>query len=330
MAKPPAGYSLQRGAYFTADGQGPYSWNGVSMQLIGATAAGGSGGWGSDRTAGTFALDAASGEYVVATETIDGIPWTVGRDLLGREVLRQWGSGGLSRAIDYSLGGGVASGNVIVHGNEVWVPSSAMATLKTQLTALGSAAAGAPRFYVYDYFGSRGLVVEWNYIDACFRPICSGMAMVYSNLTPVVGVNPGSAESAALFTFAFPAWLRGPQGQWKIKTFSGYSGVTSGSETKKPEVKLNGTTLGNITSNANSLTVKMAIDLDATSATAFLSAPATSGIGADAFGQSSGAPNAAWSIPAGTDLTFTMTETIQTGASVTRTSYYMRVFYSHP
>lgn len=36
MAKPPAGYSRQIGAYFTADGQGPYSWDGTSMSLLGS------------------------------------------------------------------------------------------------------------------------------------------------------------------------------------------------------------------------------------------------------------------------------------------------------
>lgn len=35
MSAPPAGYSIQRGAYFTADGQGPYAWDGLSMQLLG-------------------------------------------------------------------------------------------------------------------------------------------------------------------------------------------------------------------------------------------------------------------------------------------------------
>ncbi len=33
-ASPPAGYTLQDGAYFTADGQGPYAWDGSTMQLL--------------------------------------------------------------------------------------------------------------------------------------------------------------------------------------------------------------------------------------------------------------------------------------------------------
>ncbi len=31
---PPAGYTLQDGAYFTADGEGPYAWDGAVMTLI--------------------------------------------------------------------------------------------------------------------------------------------------------------------------------------------------------------------------------------------------------------------------------------------------------
>jgi hypothetical protein len=32
--KPPAGYTFQDGAYFTDDGQGPYTWDGSVMTLI--------------------------------------------------------------------------------------------------------------------------------------------------------------------------------------------------------------------------------------------------------------------------------------------------------
>jgi hypothetical protein len=52
---------------------------------------GGGGGWGSDRTAGDFELDEYSGEWLPTDETIDGIPWLIGRDLEGREVLRGQG-----------------------------------------------------------------------------------------------------------------------------------------------------------------------------------------------------------------------------------------------
>ena len=38
MAKPPAGFSIQKGRYFTADGQGPYVWNGTTMVLVGTSA----------------------------------------------------------------------------------------------------------------------------------------------------------------------------------------------------------------------------------------------------------------------------------------------------
>lgn len=31
---PPAGYAFQDGAYFTDDGQGPYAWDGTTMTLI--------------------------------------------------------------------------------------------------------------------------------------------------------------------------------------------------------------------------------------------------------------------------------------------------------
>ena len=31
---PPAGYHAQDGAYFTADGQGPYAWDGTTMTLL--------------------------------------------------------------------------------------------------------------------------------------------------------------------------------------------------------------------------------------------------------------------------------------------------------
>ena len=31
---PPAGYTFQAGGYFTTDGQGPYRWDGTSMTLI--------------------------------------------------------------------------------------------------------------------------------------------------------------------------------------------------------------------------------------------------------------------------------------------------------
>lgn len=33
---PPSGYSFQDGAYFTDDGQGPYSWDGATMTLLGS------------------------------------------------------------------------------------------------------------------------------------------------------------------------------------------------------------------------------------------------------------------------------------------------------
>lgn len=39
MAKPPAGYSAQPGAYFTDDGQGPYYWDGAAMVLASAQGA---------------------------------------------------------------------------------------------------------------------------------------------------------------------------------------------------------------------------------------------------------------------------------------------------
>lgn len=32
--QPPAGYHADDGAYFTDDGQGPYAWDGVTMKLI--------------------------------------------------------------------------------------------------------------------------------------------------------------------------------------------------------------------------------------------------------------------------------------------------------
>ncbi len=35
MAQPPSGYSLQRGAYFTNDGEGPFAWDGSVMQPLG-------------------------------------------------------------------------------------------------------------------------------------------------------------------------------------------------------------------------------------------------------------------------------------------------------
>ena len=31
---PPAGYTFQDGAYFTDDGQGPYVWDGATMTLL--------------------------------------------------------------------------------------------------------------------------------------------------------------------------------------------------------------------------------------------------------------------------------------------------------
>ncbi len=31
---PPSGYTLQDGYYFTDDGQGPYAWDGTTMTLI--------------------------------------------------------------------------------------------------------------------------------------------------------------------------------------------------------------------------------------------------------------------------------------------------------
>jgi hypothetical protein len=72
MAKPPAGYSIQRGAYFTDDGQGPYSWDGSVMTLLGGGGGGGAGGYiGQGDEAAMLATAAGTtGRYFIRTDTV--------------------------------------------------------------------------------------------------------------------------------------------------------------------------------------------------------------------------------------------------------------------
>jgi hypothetical protein len=189
--------------YGQSDGAG-------SFQSLGG--GGGVGGWGSDRTTGIFELDETSGEYLVTVETIDGIPWTIGRDLQAREILRQWTAGGLSRTVSYASGGGVATGNFVINGGEIWVPlSTQMPAIKTALAGLGVGMLGAPRFHVADL----NLSIEWNRVDACFRGV--GKAPITFTTFPDTGSYTSLSESSNIVSAVFPGWLSGPHGHWEFR-----------------------------------------------------------------------------------------------------------------
>lgn len=220
----PAGYVYKDGFFWRlSDGSGPYVFDGSSMSLVGTGTGGGgsvSGGGGSDRTAVTYEVDPVNGGYRVATETVDGIPWTQSYDVLGRLITREWVAGGLEAVIYYDAEGfgyGDDTTNIFVKGGAIQVFSAQMAALKTALAALGTDISA--QFYVADFDSNRGLLLEWNHVNQCFRgvggaPICFWSAV---SLPPLVA--PGTVDSNLFTPVTFPGWLRGPQGRWECEVW---------------------------------------------------------------------------------------------------------------
>lgn len=216
--------------------EGSSVWREVKADVPGGS--GGGGGGGSDRTAVTAEASPSDGYRPIA-ETVDGIPWTnITYDVFSREIARAWVAGGLTRTISYASGLGVASGNIIRAGGEVTVTVSQMAALKTALIALGAGMVGVPRFFVSDFDGGRGTVVEWNDIDACFRGVNGPVS--YAGFVVNSSAHQLATESAALRTITCDGWLAGPRTRYIVDVEVTKAGET---DTTFIRVKVGGSTI---------------------------------------------------------------------------------------
>lgn len=306
----------------------------AALQELGPLLTAGSsslGGGGSDRTAVTEEVDPVNGGYRVLSETVDGIPWTYTYDVQGRLEGRTWSAGGLSATITYNSNGfGTASGNII-KGDSIVVTSSQMATLKTALAAL-SATENKPKFYVSDFDSSRGLELEWNPVDECFRFPGGTDGIVGHDTTTVTATDaPGTdnAESAALYTITIPGWLRGPKSRIIISSIYNYSDDTP---TKTTRFKLNGTTYFTNATTAPNNGVSFDNFVQAISTSQFVQYISTSTGGSGSTVASSSPLAAPTTITADTDIAVTMT--MQWDGSGTagrvRTAYGLMVRLSNP
>ncbi len=227
MAQPPAGYSLQRGAYFTTDGEGPYAWDGAVMTLIGAGAAGGSGGsaGGDDVTAwGTF-TGGASGDKPT-TVTVNGVTWTIG---YGAGNVPLTYTVALSAADDlvvtvtYTNGYQSASGNIIAGGAVKMTLVQAKTLASEVLTGLGAAANGfKARVVVGQSVNSAGTArdVEAELTWSTDHFACN---FKLQNRQPAAA-HTASGDSATLKTLTVPGWLFGSHGEVTLSGFASCEG----------------------------------------------------------------------------------------------------------
>ena len=306
-----------------------YRSNGSELEAVGTDKGGGSGGGGggSDRTAYTLEADPVNGGQRLATETVDGLTWTYSYNAQGALILTEALGGVLSRSITVdAYGFGKATGNIFTKGGSITVTSSQMPALRTALTSLGTAVSA--QFYVVDFTSSRGLLLEWNNVDVCLRPVGGNKALLYSDVTTQTATDPGTDESPALYTFVFPAWLRGPKGILEVKFAGDYTGEV---DTKTTRIKVNGTSFVVVSAAVTHNNVQVNAELLMRGATDLAYHVASSQLASGTSATSSSPMPADLTIAADTDLTLTLTmQYVAGGASgEVRTAKTFHVCYSH-
>jgi len=262
------------------------------------------GGGGSDRTAVTYEVDPVNGGFRVLTETVDGIPWTLGYDVSGRIETRDWVAGGLEAVILYDsegFGYGDDTTNIFLRGGAIQTFSAQMSALRAALITLGTPVSAT--FYVADL--NNGLELEWNDVGGNFRGI-GGTSFKAAQLGAYASaVNPGTTELTA-YTGVVPEWLRADASRINVYVFSDYIGEA---DAKTTRIKVNGTTLtsGAVTATQNAMERMLGIAIPTEGSlrtvTTFTGYSTTA----------SSASATATAIATGTDLTFTVTMQFDAG-----------------
>lgn len=221
----------------------------------GGGASSSSSGGGSDWTLATEENAPGGGVRVDTYTTDDGIVWTRNYNDAGDGSLQTDTAVGLSltRTWSYTAGGiGYVSAGAARKSGSAWrVNSADMATLKTELAALGAAVV-APRFYVQDFnngVANSGLEVEWDEGSAAFRGV--GGAQIKANeafyAAGAVTYNTFPAESGDLATLTFPGWLASPRTEFELQAF--------GTDTTSGNVTMNAYMGGSIMGSSSSSSV---------------------------------------------------------------------------
>jgi hypothetical protein len=194
------------------------------------------GGGGSDRTAAT--TETVDGVERIATETIDGLPKAYSYDVSQRLTVDEWLAGGLERTVEYSTvpGFGIATGNRIVNGGQIYVPSADMPALKVGLVGLGAVVVPA-QFWVPEYH----CAFCWDEVDQRFRPASGGEISLGVTLSKPTATIPNGSYSSNAYSLTLPGWLRGKSGALRIWTHWGFD--TTNSITKDVKTIVNGTDL---------------------------------------------------------------------------------------
>ena len=319
--------TLVEGTNITLTTNGSGSTRTITIDAAAGGGSGGSGGGGSDRTDYTLQADPVNGGQRLATETVDGLTWTYSYNAQGAVILAEALGGVLSRSITVdAYGFGKATGNIFTKGGSITVTSSQMPALRTALTSLGTAVSA--QFYVVDFTSSRGLLLEWNNVDVCLRPVGGNKALLYSDVTTQTATDPGTDESPALYTFVFPAWLRGPKGILEVKFAGDYTGEV---DTKTTRIKVNGTSFVVVSAAVTHNNVQVNAELLMRGATDLAYHVASSQLASGTSATSSSPMPADLTIAADTDLTLTLTmQYVAGGASgEVRTAKTFHVCYSH-
>ncbi len=154
---------------------------------------------------------APSGGVRVDTYTDDsGLIWTRNYNDAGDGSLQNETAlgGALTRTWSYTSGGigYISAGAVRKSGGAYSVLAADMASIRTELITLGTAA-DAPQFWVSDYdngTGATGLTVEWDKANAGFMNVNRRNLYWNANLAQT---HSSGTESSALVTVSIPGWL---------------------------------------------------------------------------------------------------------------------------